>query len=999
MERITKLLNLNKEQTMIAGSRARRIAVSAGAGTGKTRLLVARYLAELESGVSDIPSIVSITFTENAAAELRERIGASIGLYIREFGGRGNLNEAAPGKLSNAPICTIHGLAARIVRENLFDTNFPPGFEITDRSEADALLNKSVLEAVLKLRATKSPASEALAALLEYESFNLDTVLKNIALIIRGSCEKHLPRPLRCPEIKGGRSTESVGKLLLEKGGVFSSTSARKRFKDALRLADVSVSAPAPIACRNLKDTVEALEKIKKMKSAKESEKIAAEEIRVCASEAADLLNAQLTDRYLLVADEAAERLMEMKIQNSVIDYEDLLTNALKVLETNRDALRRYRKQFGLIMVDEFQDTDSLQNKIIELLHGGETGKLIIVGDKMQSIYGFRGAEPELFNNALNSPEFEKFHLSTNYRTSSQLTAFTNGFFENIFDDYKPMNAAREGAGAFETFPAEGENAGEKRENEAARIAEKISELAETGAYSYGDIALIFRKGTNIKIYEQALRRAKLPFRRIGETAFFGLTEIRDLVSMMRFIHNPLDKTAEAAVLRSPFFGISDTGLARYFSEKRKTKAGRSYRDFLRSLLKAGDGEPSLAARHLLSVIEEKEKINASSPLAVAQLAAYSMGYAAGALALPNGRQIRSNIIKFVEICGQLSEKGTGLAEAVSHFDARKKDRSESAGAYETDDSVTLLTCHASKGLEFPVVFLADTDYSAAPDKNNIAISSKLGVMVCHDQCGFGTWKEIAEEGTPEEEKRILYVAMTRAGDVIFTQKHAKPRRSSLAGIMENGLEKLPGFKGKAGEMPPVKGEGKNSPAGAVAEKSWREVTGANLRPVFERENNGEPCHKFRSVARNEEGEIIHRFFEIWDFSPDSIEISADFAVAERFVSSQSVREKIVLCARNALKSPLADMVRKARARHREYEFTLETEGENGREVRGGKIDLLLESERGIVIVDYKYTDFFTAEKYAEQIEFYDRAVEKNYGEKPVERYICVLPDADMKEV
>lgn len=990
MERIKNLLELNDEQAQIVRSRARRIAVSAGAGTGKTRLLVARCLAELESGTSGIQSVAAITFTDNAAAELRERIRSSIGLYIRKFGERGNLTADAPDKLSTASISTIHGLAARIMRENLFDTSFPTGFETADRNEADALLDKSALETILKLRKNGTTTSEALDALLESEFFNLDTVVKNIASIVRGSSEKHLSRPLKRPEIKPC-SVESVKKLLMENDGVFRSAGARKRFEDAL--GKISAPAPAPVRCRNLKEAAEKTAGIRALKSASEEEKLAAGEISDRAKSAADWLNAQLTDSYLAVANEAAKRFSDIKIQNSVIDYEDLLENALQVLETNPAVLAGYQKLFRLIMVDEFQDTDSLQSKIINLLHGGGKGTLIVVGDKRQSIYGFRGAEPELFAEALASPGIERFDLPTNYRTSPELLDSINGFFKNIFDDYTPMKAVRSGAGAFEAFPAEGGNAEERRENEAARISEKISELTETGGFSYGDIALIFRRSGNMQTYERALRRARLPFKRAGKTKFFGLAEIRDIVSMMKLIRNPVDEKAEAAVLRSPFFGISDTGLARYFSEKRKTKA-KSHGQFL-GLLAKGAGEPSAAARYLLSIIEEKKKINFSSPICAAQFAAYSLGYAAGALALPDGRRIRSNIAKFVEICGKLSEKGTGLAKATLFFDA-KKDEDESPVTDDSDDSVTLMTCHASKGLEFPVVFLADADYSPARRQSAIAVSSARGVMVCHNGCGFGTWKEIADEGTGEEEKRILYVAMTRAADFIFAQTYEKPRRSSFAGIMESGLETLPGLVRKSGAITASK---KKTERRRPVPAKPCEVTGANLRPIFEREKIAETRREFCRTDKAEEGEIIHRFFEIWDFSPDSVENLAEFVTAERFLPEKPIGEKIALCARNFLKSRLAEMVREALRVHREYEFVIETDGEDTKEIRGGKIDLLLETGRGTVIVDYKYTDSFAAENYAGQIEFYSVAVEKNFGAKPAERYICVLPGAELKNV
>ncbi len=998
MEKVAQLLELNPEQSEIVRSEARRIAVSAGAGTGKTRLLVARCLVELESGKSGIDSIVAITFTENAAAEIRERLGAGIGAYIKEFGECGNLNTDTLAKISTAQISTIHGLAARIMKENLFDTNWTGGFKIAQQSATEEILERSVLETVLKLRTGSGAASEALDELLKNELFNLDTVLKNIAHIIRETAQKHLRPPLLSPDLAPGNGhppgAESLLKMFEENEKVFSTTYARKRFEKAAE--KINPSAPDGFLCLNFKEAAREMEAVADMKKASVGEKQAAEKMAAHATAAADFLNAKLTGLYIPVVEEALKQCEKLKIQNSAIEYEDLLINATGILRKNHSVRGRYRERFGLIMVDEFQDTDSLQYELIELLYG-EKGKLIVVGDMLQSIYGFRGAEPGLFRDILASPEFEKFRLPTNYRTSSKLTDFLNGFFENIFDDYKPMKAGRESAGVFETFPAEGNSAEETRANEAAHIAEKISALTKTGGYSLSDIALIFRRSSNIKIYEKALRRACLPFKRTGGTGFFGLAEIRDIVSMMKFIINPLDEKAEAAVLRSPFFGISDTGLMRYFSEKKKRQTP-SYNGFLKMLSRGGGKEHEQAARYLLSIVEKRKKINISSPLQTARFAAYDLGYAAGALALDNGRQIRSNIMKFVEICAQFTWEGTGLPEAVSRFEAAKNSGG-SAAVDEPGNSVSLMTSHASKGLEFPVVFLADTNYAPVANRGNIAVGTGRGVMVCHDRCGIGIWKEIAESGSEEEEKRILYVTMTRAGDMILTRRHTGiSNHSSLAGIIESGLKQMPGFEGKAGETPAIRGktvEGK--------EKRHRDgkdrVTAESLRPLYEEEETGESPGRFCTTTKAEEGEIIHRFFEIWDFSPESIESVAKFVATESFESAKSVQGSVRQCAENALKSPLAEMVRKAKNLWKEYEFTIENDRADGREIRNGKVDLLLETDKGKVIVDYKYTDSFELEKYAEQIDFYCKAIEKIHGEKPVERYICVLPSAELKNV
>ncbi|WP_462137648.1 UvrD-helicase domain-containing protein [Candidatus Mycalebacterium sp.] len=993
MKRIETLLGLNDEQMRVLRSRTNRVAVCAGAGSGKTRLLVARFLAELESGDSEIDTVATITFTENAAAELRARIAHEMDNYIKQFGEKGNLTKDAFRNIARAQISTIHGLASEIFRENLFDTDFTSGFEISKKVDSDGALKKAVLGAILNLRATKGEKSEALNKLLEDELFNLDVVMENLRLIVRNAMEKNLPRPLKTPIVSApGNDPRTVLREAFDcpENMPFSSKHTEKRFGKAKALVD-DLSGNNRNDCLVAKEVIEHMESVLKMKTAVKHEKQTAERIAEAAAGIADFINNRLTGFYLSVAEEVMELHEQIKMKNSVLEYNDLLTNALKILRTSSAEVLRRAQRFGLIMVDEFQDTDSVQYEIIKLLCGEKT-KLIVVGDRLQSIYGFRGAEPELFDEILSSRNFEKFTLLKNYRTAPELVDFTNGLFSNVFDGYKNTEAAAEKSGGmFEAFKVKSGNAREKCKNEAAVIAEKIRELTEKDGYAFSDIALIFRRKTNMDIYERALGGAELPFKKIGVSQFFAQPEIRDMVSMMRFMANPLDEIAEAAVLRSPFFGISDEGLARYFSEKRKTKAdcGESLR-----ILSNGKGEHCGAARYLLSVIE---KTNFYSPFEAAQFAAYELGLAAGALALPRGRQIRANIIKFTEICAGLAEKGTGLNEALERFDSEKDFPGESEADIERENCVTLMTSHAAKGLEFRVVFLADTNYGHANTGGRVVASSERGVMICYENCRVGEWEKIKNAGVDEEEKRILYVTMTRAADIAFTQRCEKPVKGSLAWIIENGLTAMPGFKGKHGTKPAREMEtaDEEKPADARGAK----VTAKTLRPLYKKDAaHREVANRFCELAKTEEGEIIHRFFQIWDFSPDSVEETADFVTDEFFAPQKSLKENIALCAKNALRSPLGEMARGAAELRREYIFSVEKNA--GGETVNGRIDLLIETADGkTVLVDYKYTDSFEEKKYREQIETYCKAIEKIRGKKPDERYICVLPSAELKTV
>lgn len=1003
MERIVELLELNGEQAEALRCGGSKVAVSAGAGTGKTRFLIAVCLAELESGRADIDSIAAITFTENAAAELRERLAESSADYVKKFGARGFLTAETPGRISAAQISTIHGLAARIMRENLFSTNFPAGFEIADPADADAALSSAILETILKLREEKGAAAKTLGDLLTEESFNLDTALANITSIIRETEKKHLPRPLKTAEIDTGDEeapAELDGDSIGMYGDIFKTNSASKRFKAIKKLR--FPTSPDSDKCKTLMAIVENMEKVTEMKTAEKKEIEAAHELIARAENHIDTLNRRLTNLYLTVAEQSLDRHEEIKAENRAVRYEDLLVNALAILRENPSALKRYTDMFKLMLVDEFQDTDSMQNEIINLLSG--EGKLVLVGDPFQSIYGFRGAKPELFNGILKSDKFEKFRLATNYRTSSQLLNFLNVFFRNLFSSkgYEPMTPGLEGGGVFSTLKVDGEKAEERRRSEAAVICKKISELVEDRGFAYSDIALIFRRKVNMDIYERALRLSGMPFRK-DATGFFNLSETRDMVSMMKFIENPLDENSEAAVLRSPFFGISDAHLERYFTEKRRNK-NRTYGDFLKSL-RNGNAEWNRAADYLLSIVEtveSGEEINFRSPAEAAMFAAYRLGYAAAALALPNGRNIRSNVIRFTEMCADLATGGKDLSEAVRYFDAaRNTDEKQLSGGAETD-SITLLTSHGAKGLEFPVVFVADSNYRQVNPAGRVAVDRNGKFFVCHASGRNARWKEAAKDNSDEED-RILYVTLTRAGKALFTGEYANPGSGSLA----SRIARARNFRGADSEAAKAAETGDEIPRSEPRktpekkpEKPRARATAETLRPLYEKETeekdtNETGAEKFCDMAKTEEGEIVHRFFEIWDFSPDSVAEIADFVAEEKFFPASQVRDKVTKCAENALRSPLAEMAKNARGMKREYEFTVETA--DG--IRNGKIDLLLETDKGTILVDYKYTDSFEKDRYTEQMDFYSAAVGKIYGRKPVERYICVLPGATLEAV
>ena len=1022
MERISNFLDLNEEQSLMLRP-AKKVAVRAGAGSGKTRAIIARYLWILEEGEADIPQIVTVTFTENAAAELKSRISSEITRYIEDYGHRGNIAGGWHRKFFSAPIGTIHSFCSGILRENVFDSGLPFNFSVLEDSEESVFYEQNIGKFLLMKIKEGDPK---LQRLLEMESYDYAQIMKIITMILKESSRLHLSPPFSyygeslSTKKTDPEALESMGENLQIKIGDYISVLLPQSKKRKQALQDLSEKIDMNLGLdRNIRYLRAVYQEAKKEMKNSEVEQSRLALVNTLFS-LMGYYDSEINSIYLSLSGDAYHFLRQRKILKEKIEYEDMICFTIELLEKNPEILGYYRNFLKFIIVDEFQDTDSRQLELMNLLTDGNSGcSLIVVGDVNQSVYGFRGADPETFREILQTEDFEKISFATNYRSSGSLIDFFNVFFTGTFPEgyYEKMTApvSRPGLGiSVEIIACEGAKADESVELEARAVASKIKEIRKE---SSEEIALLFRRSSNVSVYEKALAKEGIRFQsRIGR-GFYDLPEVRDIMCMLTYFLDPQDLLAQASVLRSPYFGASDDELFSHFRGKGK--------------------ENDSGVGQYIRFLDEKrrEYINGDAFRAV-DFAVNGLGYSSAVLSLPDGKAKYLNLKKVLLITENLvSHKGYGLRQVVEHFDSMRRTYKEEQVFEETNDSgiVKLLTVHGAKGLEFHTVFLCNTNYRRVTSSERVMAAIEKGFVVRYPAFSSDNWEELkssVERKEALEERRALYVAMTRAEEKLFIcfsgrrltkEKCLQVERGSFAEIIDSKLF----LSSRCLEMPKgftddtwgisfpgfYKEEASKGPdsSDAFSLETKVPLQLKYMEPIYSRENkpkqaeNSSLSDLFSPTDRLKDpqrvGSIMHRFLEIWDFREETVEKEIEFVLGEFLVSSSNIKDLLRELSSNFLKSEIFPFIDEAQKIRRELKFVFDP-GEGA--PRRGRIDLLTEETSGMRLFDYKYKESINDqahEVYEEQMDVYCEAINSRFPKPLLSRHIVLIPQVKLVSI
>jgi ATP-dependent helicase/nuclease subunit A len=748
-------LNAQQRAAVDAGG---EVFVSAGAGTGKTAVLVERFVrAVCERGI-DVDSILVITYTRRAAGELRTRVRTALAER-----GRHDLAR----ELDGAWISTIHGFCMRLLKAYPFAAGLDPRFRELDEAQGAVLRSEAFQQALAEFCADGAP--DRLRLLATYGADGLRRMLTSVYETLR-SAGRELDLDI------GGRPelSERIEELR---------EAARCLAADAAASESQRTNAEQLLALLERDTRPDRLMELSGFRASGERAASYEEARRAVAQAALD--EAAARDRALLqeLLERFATAYAGAKARESALDFEDLQLHARDLLRDNADIRERENRRFRSIMVDEFQDTNRLQCELVDLLRAPDA-ELFYVGDEFQSIYGFRHADVQVFRER-RAQSTHLLPLTYNYRSRPEVLAAVNELFGSHFgDEFQPLHAASEFPDPVFGHPVEllvtdkssyHDTGVHWRRAEARAVARRVRELVDSGAATPGQIVVLFAAGTDADVYDQELRQAGLPTYQSAAKGYFGKQQVVDLLGYLRLLHNRYDDVALLTVLASPFVGISNDGLAlvRRAASRRPLYAGIEY-SFPAEL-------PERDARLLRAFRQRFDRLADALPrLSLERLCERIVSehdYDLAVLAQWDGRRRYANIRKLARLARSYEElRGPdveGFVRFVAEQEAVGARELEAVAEEEGADAVRLLTIHAAKGLEFDVVIVADAGRDRPPPSPEEILAladGRFGFRVAdpvttkrHPAFDYEEVKDARAAEDEAERLRLYYVAMTRA--------------------------------------------------------------------------------------------------------------------------------------------------------------------------------------------------------------------------------------------
>ena len=452
---------------------------------------------------------------------------------------------------------------------------------------------------------------------------------------------------------------------------------------------------------------------------------------RYAAKVKGDLRREKIAEVY----EEYQKRLKE----NNAIDFDDIINFTIKIFLDNPDVLEYYSGKFKYVLVDEYQDTNKAQFTLITLL-ASKHGNITVVGDNDQGIYSFRGADiTNILNFEKDFPGSKIIKLEQNYRCTQNILNAANEVIKNNETKYEKKLWTENDKG---TLPKVFR--GDNEYSEATFIVSQINSLKMEEYYHYNDFAVLYRMNSQSRAIEDILRREDIPYKIVGGLKFYERKEIKDIIAYLRLIQNTNDNLSLTRIINEPKRGVGKTSLDNI--DQIAAQNGTSMYEIIKNADKYGLSRVFANTREFVNTIEDLRA--RKDDLSISELITQTLhdtGYSK-ALEIENTVEAETriqNLEEFLTVAIEFEEEEAenNLAEFLEGITLS----SDIDGVEDTDDSVTLMTLHSAKGLEFPVVFL---------------VGMEEGI--------FPGYKSIGEEKEIEEERRLCYVGITRAKEHLF---------------------------------------------------------------------------------------------------------------------------------------------------------------------------------------------------------------------------------------
>ena len=871
-----------KEQEQAIVEDGNNILVAAAAGSGKTAVLVERMIQAITNKKIDIDSILIVTFTNAAASEMRERIVDAIYKKLEENPEDKHLQHQLL-LLNRASICTIHSFCLEVIRNHFYETQESANFQIGDATEME-LLKQEVMEEMFTEKYEKKD-EEFLSLLEMYTSYDDDTALKELLFTVyqfiqsapfpKQMLEKFTEELNIQEEITDFKDTK-WGKVLLQEAdskitgfmtelnGIIQQMEKwdeLNKFTNILR-EDYDKLEKMKMALSHFDTAYQMIQNItfskwpvdrkvereekeiaKRTRDAIKKKMVELQEKLICCNSTTAIQELQhmypVMKKIQKLVFEFTEKFTKAKREKNKIDFNDIEHLALQLLLKPKEdgtyektkIAEEYTKKFTQIAIDEYQDSNLVQENILKAISNGHN--IFMVGDMKQSIYRFRQARPQLFLEKYRSYKLKeeqkqgediKIPLFKNFRSRKNILDITNLVFESIMSetlgeieyntteylnlgaDFKELeDTLKKGKTELHIINLKEEEIEEEKESdteeepientvlEAKMVANKIKEIIKSGypvydvkkqefrKATYKDIVILLRATSNLaSIYEKELQKVELPVFTDVNTEYITATEVEMVLNLLKIIDNPMQDIPLVSVLRSPIFAFSDNDLIKIRIEDRNA----SFYQALQKARMTMDTSLKQKVEYFFSKLSKWQKEAEYMALDELIWTMYlDTGYYYYVGLLPNGQVRQANLKMLFERAREYEKSSfKGIFQFLRFMDKLKESSGDLGAAKvigENEDVIRIMSIHKSKGLEFPIVFLCNSNKKFNMKDLNAPI-------LLHTDLGMGPkvinrkmqqeYPSLALEAikiqirkeTIAEEMRILYVALTRAKEKLF---------------------------------------------------------------------------------------------------------------------------------------------------------------------------------------------------------------------------------------
>lgn len=1011
-----KLPDFTASQRSAIEFRSLDACVIAGPGSGKTTVLVERFRALVEERQFDPRHILAITFTEKAAANMKVKLAEKFAhddVRLRD--------------LESAWVSTIHGFCMRLLRENAIAAGIDPRFAVLDAREAEQLryvcLNDALDELVAHRRADALDLIPIAPDLLHTLPDVYDAIRCAGKTIAEVRAIESLSRQVSSVEM-----AENLRRLIADWPTNTASRRTKQRelegWADRLENAGsltfeglIQLQSDYPI--RTLNSVPE---------SAKEAMRALKADLQSLVALAVDRHTARFRELIFHVLARFDEIYNDRKLARGVLDFNDLERRAIQLLRGNPAVCNRIRAQFRQVMLDEFQDINQQQSDLIELVRGDDV--FFAVGDANQSIYGFRHARPEIFDEYQASIAAGNKHsvsMLDNFRSRATILRCVESLL-NTAVGIKPHNLVAGAAFADQNAPSieilkiqpnEDEAGAEK---EARWIAFRILDLrgklqlsagGRTRLADFSDFAVLCRNGDSMKPILAVFDDRGIPYVSSRRESFLMSREGRDLTALLHIIANPRDAIALATVMRSPLVALSDEALLRIRLLAHSLPAGLNRLDHERGLLADFDPKDADKAVQFASNLKrwrEAQPVTLLEPLLVRALTDCGFSWTPGTIAA-------ANIESFCRLArNKASERS--LAEFLKEIESLRDAVNPESDLADKDqgNTVQVMTAHAAKGLEFPVTIIAAMDKGSQRGPGPVSFTPGFGLGVkwrspfADDDTKYvdDSWQlrnsEDLKKREDEEENRLLYVAMTRAEERLILSYSRKKVAQNWAKMVDtlgpcDDISVI-----ETADEPPllhvddIESFATDVPAVDLPEVTAQHDTAVNVTSLAVFAECPRKYYLQRYLGWN--GARISRFDPEEDLpeadEPDLTSAELGSAVHEILAEKSGTHPEEAQRLANVFReSSLGARAAASKRIEREWDFIVDVEGALVR----GTIDLWFEENGEITVVDYKTDMRVNPAAYTPQLALYALALERAFGKRPAHAYLHFLRSNTVVEV